>query len=133
MNSSACEKEDDCVSLETLALQVQQIDFEHEVIISGMANRMTNMETKFEDFKESVKADLQQNKTDTKEQIQTIKTEIPELFKSAMNEMLAKIAKWMLLGVALIVLAVIVSFSKAIVLEGIKNIYSAVETYKVGE
>jgi hypothetical protein len=123
----------DCDDLKSLELRVQQIDFEHEVIINGMANRMTNMETKFEEFKESVKADLQQNKTDTKEQIQTIKTEIPELFRGAMNEMLAKIAKWFLIGLALIVVAIVVSLSKPLILQGIDNIYDCVCDYKVGE
>lgn len=121
---SECE---DCLEVKKLKLDVLALeknvscrDIEHDVIIQGVATRMDNLETKFDDFRQDVKKD-----------IQSIKDDIPVLFKHAINELLATIAKWFLIAGVILLLVIILALSRPILTQALEELKTKVQTYEV--
>jgi len=119
----------DCIEVKKLTLDVKRLendvqtrDIEHDVIIKGVASRMDNLEQKFDDLRKDVKQD-----------IKSIKDDIPALFKHATDELLATIAKWLLGGLAIIVLIIIFAFSRPVIVKALEELTNKVQTYEVGK
>lgn len=114
------------LELEIIALQrsVSDRDVEHDTVIRSIANRMFTMEECFTELKADVKKD-----------IQSIKDEIPAMFETAVNKLMARILKWIVVGflsfIGLCLLIVVVAFSRPYVAEGLKEIYERVQTMEV--
>ena len=85
-------------------------DVEQETIIQNMVGRMNSMETKFDDFRKEVKSD-----------VNSIKAEIPAMFTAAVNALLAKIAKWLLLCLGSLLLVTILIIGLAFLRPAITN------------
>jgi hypothetical protein len=123
---SECE---DCLEVKKLKLDVLALennvscrDVEHDVIIQGVATRMDNLETKFDDLRKDVKSD-----------IQSIKDDIPGLFKNAINDLLATVAKWLIGGLIVILVIIAFAFSRPVLVQALQELTNKVNTYEVGK
>ena len=119
----------DCIEVKKLNLDVKRLendvqtrDIEHDVIIKGVASRMDNLEQKFDDLRKDVKQD-----------IQSIKDDIPALFKHAINELLATIAKWLIGGLIVILVIIAFAFSRPVLVQALQELTNKVNTYEVGK
>jgi len=95
-------------------------DIEHESMIQNLGNRMNTMSQDFIDFKKEMKDD-----------IQSIKNEIPDMFDNAINKLMARILKTVSIGVLIVICVVILAFSRPIILRGIDELRHCVETVEV--
>lgn len=104
-------------------------DIEHEQMIQNLTTRMDTMTQDIADFKKEVKEDIQGVKSD----IATIKSDIPDMFDNAVNKLLAKMFKWML-GVVLVLVAVIIlAFTRPVIIKGIDEVRHWVENVEVSK
>jgi len=138
MSSGACE---DCVEVKKLHFQVEGLnlvvqrhkveldgvqqdmvhrDIEHDTIIQGVANRMDTMEQRFDRLEKSVTKD-----------ISDMRDEIPQLFLHATNALLARIAKWLISGIVVIVLVIVIAVGRPAILSGIQGLYQWVQQVEV--
>ena len=106
--------------IERVSQQQEHKDIEHEQMIQNLTTRMDTMSQDFIDFKNEVKED-----------IQSIKTEIPDMFNNAINKLLAKMFRAVAVGVFIIICVVILAFSRPIILKGIDELRHWVETVEV--
>ena len=104
--------------------QVQQTqqnkDIEHEQMIQNLTTRMDTMSQDLVDFKKEVKQD-----------IASIKKDIPDMFDNAVNKLLAKMFKYFLIGVLILAGVIILALSRPVILKGINEIYTWVESVEV--
>ena len=111
------------VNLEVTALQrrVADRDVEHDAVIQNIATRIDNMEDRFMELKTEVKAD-----------IQSIKDEIPLMFEVAINKLMARVLKWIVLGVLGFIggciLIVVLAFARPYAVDGMKEILKKIQT-----
>ena len=115
------------------AVQQTQInkDIEHEQMIQNLTTRMDTVSQDLVTFKKEVKADIQEVRSDMKKDIQSIKNDIPEMFDNAVNKLLAKMFKYVLIGVAAIICVILLAFSRPLVLKGIDEVKTWVESVEV--
>ena len=106
--------------IERVSQQQEHKDIEHEQMIQNLTTRMDTMSQDFIDFKNEVKED-----------IQSIKTEIPDMFNNAINKLLAKMFRAVAVGVFIIICVVVLAFSRPIILKGIDELRHWVETVEV--
>jgi membrane protein insertase Oxa1/YidC/SpoIIIJ len=99
-------------------------DEEHEAMIQNITTRMDTMSQDFTDFKAEVKQD-----------IQSIKTEIPAMFDSAVNKLLARILKWALGIIALTfligILTTVLAFNRTNLLKGLQELQHKIEQVEI--
>lgn len=128
----------DCLEIKRLEFQIastdlfvkgieqeqQNKDTEHELMIQNLTTRMDTMSQEFIDFKKEVKQD-----------IQSVKDDIPEMFNNAVNKLLAKIAKWLIIGIVSfilsIVLIIIIAFSRPYLVNGLEELKQKAQTMEV--
>jgi Flp pilus assembly protein TadB len=112
------------IQVEGIRTQQEARDIEHEAMIQNLSTRMDSMEQKFDELKKEVKTD-----------IASIKEEIPSLFKSAVNELMARVFKYIMLGllsiIALVVLAIVLAFTRPYIVESLKELTQKVEQFDV--
>ena len=106
--------------IERVSQQQEHKDIEHEQMIQNLTTRMDTMSQDFIDFKNEVKED-----------IQSIKTEIPDMFNNAINKLLAKMFRAVAVGVFIVICVVILAFSRPIILKGMDELRHWVETVEV--
>ena len=104
-------------------------DIEHEQMIQNLTTRMDIVTQDIADFKKEVKEDIQSVKTD----IATIKTDIPCMFDNAVNKLLAKMFRRVLIAVLIFSGIIVFAFSRPIILNGIDEIKHFIETVEVGK
>ena len=59
--------------------------------------------------------------------------EIPEMFDNAVNKLLAKMLKYLVIAICGLFIVIILSFTKPLILKSIDNFKSWVETYEVSK
>lgn len=106
-------------------------DTEHEQMIQNVTTRMDIMSSDLVEFKKEVKADIKEVKDKMTEEIQSVKADIPKLFEASINKLLAKIAKYLLYGILIIIAVIVLAFSKPLILKGIDGVRHWVETVEV--
>ena len=106
--------------IERVSQQQEHKDIEHEQMIQNLTTRMDTMSQDFIDFKNEVKEDIQSRKT-----------EIPDMFNNALNKLLAKMFRAVAVGVFIIICVVILAFSRPIILKGMDELRHWVETVEV--
>lgn len=118
----------DCIEVKKLELKIQEVDnhvltkdIEHETMIDALSTRMVNMEQKFERLEKEVKQDIKE-----------LKDTIPSLFKNAVNEMMAKFAKWIFTGLIALLLIIALSFTRPIILQALNELKTKVEEVEIG-
>lgn len=118
----------DCIEVKKLELKIQEVDnhvltkdIEHETMIDALSTRMVNMEQKFERLEKEVKQDIKE-----------LKDTIPSLFKNAVNEMMAKFAKWIFAGLIALLLIIALSFTRPIILQALNELKTKVEEVEIG-
>lgn len=129
--SEQCEE---CLNVKRLELEVQRVDLdatalhrevesmntEHELSIQGITTRMDIMQTQFTELRADVKQD-----------IQSIKDDIPAMFENAVNRLMARIAKWLLTGLGIILLVIIFAFSRPFLVSGLQELLERAQTTEV--
>lgn len=112
------------IQVEGIRTQQEARDIEHEAMIQNLSTRMDSMEQKFDELKKEVKND-----------IASIKEEIPSLFKSAVNELMARAFRYIMLGllsvVALVAIAIVMAFTRPYIVESLKELTQKVEQVDV--
>lgn len=132
---------EDCLKIKTLEFQIKGLDvtqqkqnvvvdgihqsqinkdIEHEQMIQNLTTRMDSMSEDFVDFKNAIKHD-----------INSIKKEIPEMFDTAINKLLAKMFKAVAIGVFIILCVIILALSRPVIVKGIEEMKNWVETVEV--
>lgn len=95
-------------------------DAEHETMIQNLTNRMDTVSQDLQTFKEEVRQD-----------IQNIKKDIPDMFDNAVNKLLAKMFKYVAIGVAIILAVIILAFTKPMMLKGVDNFKQWIERVEI--
>lgn len=115
------------VELEGVRQSQEGKDVEHEQMIQNLTTRMDTVTQDIADFKKEVKEDIQGVKSD----IATIKSDIPDMFDNAVNKLLAKMFKWVMMVVLVLVAVIVLAFTRPVILKGIDEIRHWVETVEV--
>ena len=102
-------------------------DIEHEQMIQNVTTRMDTVLQDITDFKKEVKEDIQGVKSD----LASIKKDIPDMFDNAVNKLLAKMFKYVLGGILIILCVIALAFSRPLVLKGIDEVKHWVENVEV--
>lgn len=117
----------DCIEVKKLELKIQEVDnhvltkdIEHETMIDALSTRMVNMEQKFERLEKEVKQDIKE-----------LKDTIPSLFKNAVNEMMAKFAKWIFAGLIALLLIIALSITRPIIIQALNELKVKVEEVEI--
>jgi len=117
----------DCIEVKKLELKIQEVDnhvltkdIEHETMIDALSTRMVNMEQKFERLEKEVKQDIKE-----------LKETIPSLFKNAVNEMMAKFAKWIFAGLIALLLIIALSITRPIIIQALNELKVKVEEVEI--
>lgn len=115
--------------LEIEAVQQRQDakDIEHEQMIQNITTRMDTMSSDFI----NMSSDFIYFKKEVKEDIQSIKNEIPDMFNNAINKLMAKILKVVAGGVLIVICVIVLAFSRPVILKGIDEFRNWVETVEV--
>lgn len=135
MSTSLCE---DCQEIRDLKYQLGMTsldvkeaclvqtnkDIEHESMIQNLGNRMGTMSQEFIDFKKEMK-----------DEVQSIKTEIPAMFDNAVNKLLARILKWAIGVIALVfligILTTVLAFNRNNIVKALQELQQKVEHMEV--
>lgn len=97
-------------------------DLEHETMIQNLTNRM-----------DTVSQDLQKFKEEVRQDIQGIKDGIPSMFDNAVNKLLARMFRYVVVGVFIIVCVIALAFSRPLILKGIDELREWVATVQVSK
>jgi hypothetical protein len=95
-------------------------DIEHETMIQGLTTRMDTIKEDLSAFKDEVRTD-----------IQSIEAKIPAMFEAAINKLLARIAKWMLICIGALLLASIVAWNRPQIVSFLKEITTKAEQVEI--
>ena len=110
------------LQIETVQQKQDFRDQEHETMIQNLTNRM-----------DTVSQDLQKFKEEVRQDIQGIKDSIPDMFDSAVNKLLARMFRYVVAGVFIIICVVLLALSRPLILKGISEVYKWVETVQVSK
>ena len=117
------------IQMQAQELQIESVqqkqdmrDLEHETMIQNLTNRM-----------DTVSQDLQKFKEEVRQDIQGIKDGIPDMFDSAVNKLLARMFRYVVVGVFIIICVVLLALSRPLILKGISEVYKWVETVQVSK
>lgn len=105
----------DCIEVKKVMLSIDKLAMENDYKNKehlDITSRIFKMESKFDELKTEVKKD-----------IQSIKDEIPEIINHSFNKILAKL---FLMLVGVVGIGLIISFTKPILLEGLKNLIARI-------
>mgnify|MGYP003587166763 CR=1 FL=1 len=110
-------------------VQQEQVnkDIENEIMIQNLTTRMDTMTQDIASFKKEVKEDISAVKQD----IASIKKDIPDMFDNAVNKLLAKMFKYVLIGVLVLAGVITLALSRPVILKGINAVYTWVESVEV--
>ena len=112
------------VCIEGIKTQQEARDIEHEAMIQNLSTRMDSMEQKFDELKKEVKTD-----------IASVKEEIPSLFKNAVNDLMARMFKYVVFGVATVIgfliLVVVLAFARPYIVDSLKELTTKVEQAEI--
>ena len=112
------------VCIDGIKTQQEARDIEHEAMIQNLSTRMDSMEQKFDELKKEVKTD-----------IASIKEEIPSLFKNAVNDLMARMFRYIVLGVATVIgfliLVVVLAFTRPYIVDSLKELTTKVEQAEI--
>ena len=117
----------DCIEVKKLELKIQEVDnhvltkdIEHETMIDALSTRMVNMEQKFERLEKKVSQDIKE-----------LKDSIPSMFKNAVNEMMAKFAKWAFMALTAILLIIALSVTRPVMIQALHELTKKVEEAEI--
>ena len=105
-----------CLPLKELQLENEAQNIEHETTIQGINNRMQNLEEKFDELKKDVN-----DKIDG----------IPDMLENALNKLLAKVAKWLLIGIGIIFLIIVFAFTRPVISKGLSELQDKINKVEI--
>lgn len=108
------------LDIESVQERQNSKDVEHETMIQNLTNRM-----------DTVSQDLQTFKNEVRQDIQNIKKDIPDMFDNAVNKLLAKMFKYVVIGVCVVIGIIALAFTRPMILKGIDEFRTWVETVEV--
>jgi len=80
---------------------------------------------------DTIKEDLSAFKDEVRTDIQSIEAKIPAMFEAAINKLLARIAKWMLICIGALLLASIVAWNRPQIVSFLKEITTKAEQVEI--
>jgi flagellar biosynthesis/type III secretory pathway M-ring protein FliF/YscJ len=107
---------DGCLPLKDIKLELEAKTIEHETIIEGIGNQMHNLESKFDELKTEVNKKIDG---------------IPEMLENALNKLLARVAKWLIIGILLILISIVIAFARPGVSKALGELKMRVDTYQI--
>lgn len=114
------------LDLEMTAMQREIGDktYEYDTMVRSVCTRMDTMQHQFSEFQTEVKKD-----------IQSIKDEIPAMFESSVNAMVARIAKWVLVGIGsfllIVIVVVVLAFTRPYIVHSLEELLNKAQTIEV--
>lgn len=126
----------DCLEIKKLELQIKECsnhvatkDIEHDTMINSLSTRIVNMEEKYEELKQDVKKEV----ASINDKVEDIKATIPTMFKNAVNEMMARVVKYIALLIVGIMLIIALSVTRPILVQALQELTKKVEQAEINE
>lgn len=114
--------------------QIQESrDIEHETMIQGLTTRMDNMTSEFGEFKKEMSSKIGDINTSVNTRLNQIEKSIPTLFETSVNALLAKIAKWLLISIGVILVAIIIAVTRPVIVKALDELKQTVENTQIIE
>lgn len=99
-------------------------DVEHEATIQGVATRMDTLQTQFEELRQDVKQD-----------IRSVKEAIPAMFEHSINALMARVAKWLIIGIVTIVVTILLivalALTRPMLIQSLEELKTHVQSVEV--
>ena len=108
-------------------------DIEHEAMIQGLTSRMDNMANEFDSFKKNIDTKIQEMNSSVNKKIDDMEKSIPTMFENSVNALLAKIGKWLLISVGVLIAVIILAVTRPILLDALNEISTKIENVEVIE
>jgi len=108
-------------------------DIEHEAMIQGLTSRMDNMAHEFDSFKKNIDSKIQEMNSSVNKKIDDMEKSIPSMFENSVNALLAKIGKWLLISVGVLIAVIILAVTRPILLDALNEISTKIENVEVIE
>lgn len=108
-------------------------DIEHEAMIQGLTSRMDNMANEFDSFKKNIDTKIQEMNSSVNKKIDDMEKGIPTMFENSVNALLAKIGKWLLISVGVLLAVIILAVTRPILLDALNEISTKIENVEVIE
>jgi len=143
---------DDCVEVKKLGFQLEGLelclqkqkvnmegiqqeqvnrDIEHEAMIQGVTTRMDSISIRMDDMSNN----FQELRTEVRKDIQSIKEEIPAMFEASINALMARIAKWLLIGIlsfaGAVILIITLAITRPMIVSGLEELVKKAQTVEV--
>ncbi len=101
-------------------------DIEHEAMMGNISNRMDSMSEEMQHLKK----EFSQLKTDVRTDINSVKEDIPKLFETSINKLMARIAKYFIWGIVIAVATLVLAWTRPYIICFLKEVTQKVETYE---
>jgi len=108
-------------------------DIEHEAMIQGLTSRMDNMANEFDSFKKNIDVKIQEMNSSVNKKIDDMEKSIPSMFENSVNALLAKIGKWLLISVGVLIAVILLAVTRPIILDALNEISTKIENVEVIE
>jgi len=108
-------------------------DIEHEAMIQGLTSRMDNMANEFDSFKKNIDVKIQEMNSSVNKKIDDMEKSIPSMFENSVNVLLAKIGKWLLISVGVLIAVILLAVTRPIILDALNEISTKIENVEVIE
>lgn len=120
-------QKEQALTIEFMQHSAEARDIEQDACMHNISERLDRMGNDVEQLKKDMNKNIQDIREDVKTSIADIKTTIPTLFDNTINKLMARMFKWVLLGIGLILITIILLFTKPLILKGIDNVKTYVE------
>lgn len=108
-------------------------DIEHEAMIRGLTSRMDNMTNEFDSFKKNIDSKIGEMNSSVNTKIDAMEKSIPTMFENSVNALLAKIAKWLLISMGVLLAVIILAVTRPILIDALDELHDKIENVEVIE
>jgi len=108
-------------------------DIEHEAMIQGLTSRMDNMANEFDSFKKNIDTKIQEMNSSVNKKIDDMEKSIPSMFENSVNALLAKIGKWLLISVGVLLAVILLAVTRPILIDALDELHDKIENVEVIE
>ncbi|HCI29575.1 MAG TPA: hypothetical protein DE117_05305 [Fervidobacterium sp.] len=127
-----CIKKQDVKIEEVRGIQEAR-DIEHEAMIRGLTSRMDNMANEFDSFKKNIDSKIGEMNSSVNTKIDAMEKSIPTMFENSVNALLAKIAKWLLISVGVLLAVIILAVTRPVLIDALDELHNKIENVEVIE
>lgn len=106
-------------------------DIEHETMIQGLTTRMDDMAQELNSFKKDMNGKFDKMDESVTKRLDSMEISIPKLFEQSMNALLARIAKWLLISIGIVLVVVLLAVTRPILVNALKELENKIENVDV--